>query len=34
MEEPINGMLTGCVGSISENGAPHEKVLMLSKIIP
>jgi hypothetical protein len=34
MEETINRMLTGGVGSVSENGAPHEKVLMLSKIIP
>jgi hypothetical protein len=34
MEEPIDRVLTGGVGSISENGAPHEKVLMLSKIIP
>jgi hypothetical protein len=34
MEETINGMLTGGVGSISENGAPHKEVLMLSKIVP
>ena len=34
MEEMIDGMLTGSVGSISENGALHKEVLMLSKIVP